>query len=354
MNSNLRIALIPAYEPETILLDVLQKIRESGIAAVVVDDGSGQAFADIFKKAAEFAVILAHQENRGKGFALKTGLQYISEHFDGQYVAVTADADGQHQISDILKVCEAAEQNPDALVLGSRLMHENVPLRSRFGNAVTRCIYGLSTGLNVHDTQTGLRAFSSSLIPDLLKIKGDRYEYEMNVLLEFSRRKIPIKEIEISTIYINNNSASHFDTIKDSYRIYKEIIMFSASSFVGFITDYGFYMLLSVITAGLGSTVSIPLSNIAARVVSSGINYTINKKLIFKEDKRFVKSAVQYFMLASIILAGNTVLLSLLVNKLNMNKYAAKIITEITFFISSWLVQRFIIFRPKNTTQNKD
>jgi putative flippase GtrA len=246
---------------------------------------------------------------------------------------------------------EAAEQSPYSLVLGSRLLQENVPLRSRFGNTVTRYIYRLSTGLYVHDTQTGLRAFSKALIPDLLEIKGDRYEYEMNVLLEFSRKKIRIEEVGISTIYIDNNAASHFSTVKDSFRIYKEIIKFSASSFVSFLLDYGLFAILSILTAGLGSAVSIPLSNIASRIVSASANYTINKKLVFKSNKSIGKSALQYFVLAAVILIGNTLALSLFTHHLGMNQYGAKILTEVIFFTLSWAVQRFFIFKKERVVQ---
>ena len=95
--------------------------------------------------------------------------------------------------------------------------------------------------MKVHDTQTGLRAFRTELIPVLRDIPGERYEYEMNVLLRFARDKIRILEHEIETIYIDNNAQSHFDTVKDSVRIYKEIFKFSAFSFVGFLVDYSLY-----------------------------------------------------------------------------------------------------------------
>jgi len=91
--------------------------------------------------------------------------------------------------------------------------------------------------------------------------------------------------------------------------------------------------------------VSVPLSNVSARIVSATVNFTINKKLVFKSDASVIKSAAQYFTLAACILAGNTLLLSWLVGSVGVNKFAAKILTEITFFTLSWLVQKFIIFR---------
>jgi putative flippase GtrA len=209
---------------------------------------------------------------------------------------------------------------------------------------VTRFIYRLATGIAVQDTQTGLRAFNTGLTDFMLGIKGERYEYEMNVLLECPNNGVAIMEVKIKTVYFDNNSASHFNTVRDSIRIYLEIIKFAASSFISFLVDYGLFSLLSVLLSGLGSGISIPLSNITARIVSASLNYSLNKRFVFRDKGRVLKSAVQYFALAACILVGNTLLLNYFVNSLAVNRYAAKIITEIAFFIISWLVQRFAIF----------
>ncbi len=344
---NTWIALIPAYQPTSLILELLYEVRKNGFQAVVVNDGSSKNTAALFQKAEQYAMVLTHPENRGKGCALKTGLAYIQKHYVSDYVVVTMDADGQHQISDAVKVCRAAEQHPDRLILGSRGLKEDVPIRSRFGNSVTRFAYRLSTGLKVHDTQTGLRAFSSCLVREFVEIPGERYEYEMNVLLECPRKGIPIKEIEIETIYLYNNASSHFHTLKDSYRIYKEIFKFSASSFVSFLVDYALYSLLLLATATLGSTVSLAVSNILARVVSASINYTLNRKLVFQSKNSVVKSILQYFLLSAAILVGNTLVLGFLADTMGINRYAAKLCTEILFFVVSWLIQKCFIFRGR-------
>ena len=347
------IALIPAYEPSELLLDLLHETRRAGFAAVVVDDGSGTAFTDLFRQAALLAVVLSYPKNRGKGFALKHGLSYIRDHFDGTYIVVTLDADGQHQVSDAVKICRFSQASPHALILGSRNLKNHAPLRSRFGNSVTRLIYRNTTGLRVYDTQTGLRAFSNYLLPWLITIEGERYEYEMNVLLECAREHIPIQEVEIKTIYIDNNSASHFKTVRDSYRVYKEIIKFSASSLIGFLIDYVMFSLLIVVTSRLGVSFRLQISNILARIVSASVNYCINRNFVFKNSGSVAKSVVQYFLLAVAILFGNTLLLSLMVEHWGLNQFGAKICTEVLFFVISWLVQRCVIFRSRNNTCKK-
>ncbi|MEA4893938.1 MAG: bifunctional glycosyltransferase family 2/GtrA family protein [Oscillospiraceae bacterium] len=346
-----RIALIPAYEPEDRLLNLVVQLTDAHFRVIVVDDGSGESYRHIFSAARRFAEVLIHETNKGKGEALKTGLSYIQKHCPEDAVIVTLDADGQHSAADAVRVTEAVAVDGESLVLGCRRFYAGVPKRSYFGNSVTRFVYRTVTGLDVSDTQTGLRAFRTSLIPFMLKVSGDRYEYEMNVLLKCARSGIPIKEIEISTIYFDNNEGSHFSTFRDSFIIYREIAKFAASSLTGFAVDYGLYSILAAVTAGLGGVVGIPLSNITARIVSSSVNYTINRRFVFKSRDNAAKTAVQYFTLAACILAANTVLLSVLVIDLGMNEYAAKIITEVVFFAVSWLVQRFFIFakKPENT-----
>lgn len=335
-----RIAIVPAYEPDSALNDVAAELKENGFDVVVINDGSGSGYDGVFAAAEEYAAILEHEVNRGKGAAIKTGLRYISEKYTAPYTVVTVDADGQHKVKDAVRICETAEQHSDSLVLGSRRFTGKIPLRSRFGNTVTRFVYRMASGVKVYDTQTGLRAFSAEALPRMQEIEGERYEYEMNVLMRLAKEKIPIREEWIETVYLNDNSSSHFKAVKDSCRIYKEILKFSASSLIGFCVDYAMYCLL------FGITGKPEISNIAARVVSASVNYTLNRKMVFKSKASVWKSALQYFALAAGILACNTLLLKLLTS-LGVNAYLAKIPVEIVMFAVSWLVQHRLIF--KNT-----
>lgn len=341
-----RIALIPAYEPDEHLLRLLRELGEAGFLRVVVDDGSGEAYQRLFEWVPSGTVLLSHRVNRGKGRALKTGLSYLLTRAPADSVVVTLDADGQHTAADAVRCAEAAERERGALILGCRSFRGGVPLRSRFGNAVTRAVYRLSSGASVRDTQTGLRAFGSGLIPELLAVEGERYEYEMNVLLVFPQRHIPLREVPIETIYEDGNRGSHFHTFRDSFRIYKEILKFSGSSFLGFLVDYSLYSALVIATASWGP-VSVPLSNIAARTVSAGVNYTVNRRLVFRSRESVLRTGTQYFLLAACILCGNTFLLNWMVNGLGVNRFAAKLVTEVTFFTLSWLFQRTMIFRKR-------
>ena len=346
--SQKRIALIPVFGPSELLIELVQKLYHHHFEIVVIDDGSPANLSGIFQLIAPYATLLKHPVNQGKGAALKTGFTYIQSHFSEDCVIVTLDADGQHRIEDAICVCEKAMENPQCLVLGSRNFKGNVPIRSRFGNSLTKFIYGISTGIPIQDTQTGLRAFCTGLLPFFMNISGNRYEYEMNILLECTHAHIPLIEVPIETIYMDNNASSHFHALRDSFRIYKNILKFSASSFISFLVDYGLYTVFVIVTSGLGWPSGIQISNIAARLISSITNFTINKKLVFKNKDSVLKTASQYFSLVIIIMSGNTVLLSYLVQKLHVNRFVAKMFTEVTFFGLSWLMQHFFIFRNKS------
>ena len=146
------------------------------------------------------------------------------------------DADGQHLPDDMEKLLMKAAAEPMALIVGSRTIDRNVPWKSRMGNLITRRIFRMKTGVEVSDTQTGLRSFSTRLLDFMLDIEGERYEYEMNVLVTCAKANIPIIEVPIETIYHDKgNSCSHFRKVRDSVRIYRQLLKFSFVSFSSFL-----------------------------------------------------------------------------------------------------------------------
>lgn len=270
----------------------------------------------------------------GKGYALKYGLKYIKENYNNSII-VTMDSDGQHSVEDALKLAKNASIKDNTLFLGKRLREKDIPFRSKIGNELTTKVFKIASKIDIYDTQTGLRAFSQKLIDYMINEEGNRYEYEMNVLLHLKENNIEVEEIEIETIYIENNKASHFNTIKDSFRIYKEIIKFSLSSIISFMIDYLLYLILILLSN------NIIISNIIARLISASFNYKFNKHIVFKKKN---KALFKYFILALFILIMNTSLLILLTS-IGLNKLIAKIIVEIFLFFISYYVQRKVVFK---------
>ena len=207
-----KIALIPAYNPVRKMLDVLRELTACGFFTVLVDDGSDEPYQKLFDAAEKADVILRHKQNLGKGMAIKTGLGWICDNIRTSCTVVTVDADGQHRIDDIRKVAAVAEKHPSALIIGSRKLGKGVPIRSRSGNYFTRTILHALTPVTVYDT-----------VPLLAETEGERYEYEMRVLIELTERQIPIFEARIAAVYIGANNTSHFKTVSDAKRVYQVI-----------------------------------------------------------------------------------------------------------------------------------
>ncbi|MBS6560626.1 MAG: bifunctional glycosyltransferase family 2/GtrA family protein [Clostridiales bacterium] len=350
----MRYLVIPAYEPDEKLLKLLRDLQSyKSLTILVVNDGSASSYNPIFEAASQFSTVLCHKQNYGKGRALKTAFSYITniKNTLGEGIVITADSDGQHTPLDIFKVGKACEDNPNTLITGERYFTGNVPFRSRFGNTITKYVFSFSTGLSLKDTQCGLRAFSTELLPFLCSIKGERYEYEMNVLLE-GAKKIPIKGIPIETVYIDGNRSSHFHPLKDAIKIYKEIFKFAMSSMIGFCVDYIGYALLIFLLAPIPPEVRLIIANVIARLCSATVNYCLNKKFVFKDNQSVFTTGSKYALLACSILVLNTCII-LLLNQLGIgNLYFAKLVAELLLFLLSWSIQKHFIFLKQHSNQS--
>lgn len=333
--------VIPAYEPDARMLNLIKDIKSnSNFEIVIINDGSAVKCKPIFEQAAkEGCSIINHDINLGKGAALKSAFQYLLDNNDMDSI-ICADCDGQHTWADIKKVADALVNTPSSIILGCRKFIGQVPFRSMFGNKLTRTIFSLITGSKISDTQTGLRGFSGIMLPWLVNLKGNRYEYEMNQLLEAKKAGFNFHCIPIETIYENNNEGSHFHPIKDSIRIYLPIIKFSISSLTSGAIDFLLLFILKLLTGNL------LLSVVGARIISSLSNYLLNKHLVFeaKSDKKFT-TLIQYYMLVILILSLNYLLLSFFNEKLFIPLLISKVLTEVILFGLSYTIQQKIIFK---------
>jgi glycosyltransferase involved in cell wall biosynthesis len=225
------VVLLPVYQPGDHLPTLMTDLRAAAphCHVVIVDDGSGPAAAEVLRQAENLGgTVLRHPRNQGKGLALKTGFRYAAEHRPGLDV-ICADADGQHSVTDIVRVADHVHTSGHT-TLGVRRFAENVPLRSKVGNTVTQVLFRAATGQGVQDTQTGLRAYPGSLLGWLRTVPGERFEYEMKVLLEAARAGHPIDQVVITTTYLNENASSHFSALSDSARIYWPLLRYALTA----------------------------------------------------------------------------------------------------------------------------
>lgn len=341
--------LIPAYEPNEKLILLISELKSNGYnQIVVIDDGSGSAYEKIFSKAEMLGcIVLKHDKNYGKGRALKTGFNYlICTNENGGVICV--DSDGQHLVKDILRVENAVINNPEAIVLGTRTFTGHVPFKSRFGNSLTRGIFAFSSGMKIRDTQTGLRGFGPIHFEWLCKMHGERFEYEMNMLLEVARTHENVIQLDIETVYFESNKSTHFRAVRDSLLVYWPIVKFSASSMISGLLDFFLLFLFQAITNNLF------ISVVAARMCSAIFNFSVNKHLVFKpsNSEQYQKSSIQnsvlkYATLVIIILAMNYEVLHVLNEVMHVPLFFSKILTEVILFVFSYWVQRKFVFNLK-------
>ena len=347
------IALIPAYEPDARLEDYVEQLAEQGFRRIViVDDGSGERFRAVFDSLAlkPFCTILRHDSNRGKGAALKTGLSFIHERFADAIGVVTADSDGQHAPEDCRRIAEALADGKCKICLGSRSFAlGNVPFLSWYGNRWASVTFWLIHGRWLPDTQTGLRAFPMSLLPFMLGVEGERFEYEMGVLISAARNGIPIETFPIRTIYENGNAGTHFrpfaDTVCINRLVFADFFRFAGVSLASFALDQVLAWAFAVALAAMGVTQTyvIWLSGFAARFVSAVFNFSLNRTFVFHSGERIGAAAWKYALLCvAVIVMSNAGVTGLAF--LAVPRGLAKFVCDIVLYFVGYRIQSKVVF----------
>lgn len=342
-----QIILIPVYEPTDCFELFLNEILEHFSTVVIVNDGSGAGSASVFEKVSNYSGVhlLRHNVNLGKGRAIKTGINYCLglELLGGVEGVITVDADGQHRVEDILKVSSALREHSDKLIMGCRTFNDNsIPLRSRLGNNISHKIFKWLCGVDVSDTQTGLRGIPYDFLKVCCRIAGERYEYETNMLL-VAKDSYGFYEVSIQTIYENGNATSHFNPLKDSIRIYTLIIKYCMSSLLSVVIDYSIFWMLSGFGAELFVTVYV------ARICSTIVNFGVNRNVVFKNKDNLAIQLLKYLLLVFISGTLSGIGIRFVDAYLGLSLMTAKIIVELILFFLNYYIQRTYIFIRKES-----
>lgn len=342
------VIVIPAYEPDELLIELINKLNNfyDDYQIVVVDDGSkGQNCQNIFQEAKSLdnVTLLVHDVNKGKGRALKTAFEYIKS-LNSNKVIVTADSDGQHKPEDIYRVYNFYKKFNSGLVLGSRKFDGDVPKRSSFGNNVTRDLLRLCNSKYLFDTQTGLRAFGTELLDFMLSVGGDRYEYEIQMLTEAIRMGIDINEIAIQTVYINNNAASHFRPVRDFSRICSRIIKYSLSFFITILVNIAAFIGLTYTfdkvnppLSGLYICLSAGVFTFIINLLMQATGLAYGNRFIFKNKKKLMLYLFNVLCLL-VIDSALCFMIFHLSGNLALAKSLSIIITIILFMLFNYLL----------------
>ena len=302
--------VLPSLDPDEKLTAVIDGLLGVGFRDIIlVNDGSKEENLHYFTDAAKLhpeITLLHHEYNRGKGAALKTAFKHFLENRPDHAGVVTVDGDNQHHPEDTL-ACAKQMLESGNTVLGVRDFNRpDVPKRSRRGNHITSAVFKFFCGMKISDTQTGLRAIPRDALEILVTVKGNRFEYETNMLLSMKGNGLSFEEVPIRTVYIEENKSSHFRVVRDSVRIYRLILghffKYTVSSIICSVVELvvypAFTWLLNLISfpGSLLTTTTVFLS----RIVSSLLNFFLNKKLVFGKKGQNAKTLRRYYTLAAI------------------------------------------------------
>jgi glycosyltransferase involved in cell wall biosynthesis len=333
--------IVPAYRPAQSLLQLIRALSEKPVPAIVlVDDGSGPAYSEIFRRAAEFRKVrlVRHAVNLGKGAALKAGINDALCAFPGLQGVVTADADGQHHPDDIERVADRLAAEPDRVILGTRTFGAGVPLRSRIGNTITRTVMGALVGQHVSDTQTGLRGIPARLLPHLLRLESSGYDFELDMLIAVRQQAMRIAEVPIRTIYEPGNRSSHFNPLIDSMKIYFVLLRFSSVSLATAALDTLVFYLAYRRLGNLAESQAL------GRVLAVAFNYSMVRRAVFISKLRHRAVLPKYLLLVCLSGATSYAGIQLLNSRFHIQPLPAKLLVETLLFFANFAIQRDFIF----------
>jgi glycosyltransferase involved in cell wall biosynthesis len=340
------IFLIPSYRPTALFCELLEEFRQMDPSPiVVVDDGSGVGYSELFQRAARVrdTVVLKNAVNLGKGAALKHGMNHVLVNYPDCMGVVTADADGQHAADDILKVANELQSRSAGVIFGSRDFKRDVPFRSKIGNVISRYIYRFLIGLKLSDTQTGLRGIPRQLMELSLAIRSNRYEFETEQIIAAKTAGLQFREVPIRTLYIDDNSGSHFNPVLDSFRIYFVLLRYALSSIATALTDFLLFYILTANGVGLFS------ANMSARAFALWIQFVLLKKYVFKSG---AGASIFIAYIAYVFFSGyvSSVMQQHFADDLIDSPLLAKVVVETIIWIFNFMFLRDIIFRKWSET----
>lgn len=347
--------VLPSLDPDKKFAAVVEGLLTSGFEhIVIVDDGSSAGNKAFFEAAAvhEQCHVLTHPVNRGKGAALKTAFRYVLENLPAVKGVITIDGDGQHLLPDIIACGEKMLALGDKVVLGCRDFNQpGIPPRSVAGNKTTSRMFRFCYGIKLSDTQTGLRAIPRQYLERFCGIEGERFEYETNMLLQMKRMGIDFAEQPIETVYDPEDYGSHYNAVKDSWRIFKVMFKFLLSSFGSTLIDLLVFYLVFRFFGGWAGKYAELFSTVVARVCSSFANFNANNAVVFGNKGSYKRAMLRYYCLSipqMLISAGLVTLINhLFSNTVPIIATIIKFVVDTCLFFISYNIQREWVFSQK-------
>lgn len=355
--------IIPTLNPDEKLVKVVEELIRGGTKdIIIVNDGSDSAHMGPIRKVEKFkeCTVLTHEKNKGKGAALKTAFSYCVKNRKNISGVVTVDGDGQHAAKDVISCSRSMVRNRNKVILGCRdFSKDDIPARSKFGNNLTKSVFKKLCGMEITDTQTGLRAIPYIYLEKMLEVTGQRYEYETEMLLDMKKWNIEFIEEKIETVYIEENESSHFNPVKDSIKIYtmifkyflkSEKIKYIFGSLSASVIDISLFAIISFVFAWMSESPQIFIATVGARFVSSLYNFCYNKLVVFKKQEDTTKSMIKYYILCiaqMMVSYGLVYLLTMLFGAGEAGSVIIKMVVDTSLFVASFFIQKKWVFSKR-------
>lgn len=343
MTINKTYVIIPAYNPGSIIKEVVERTFGYVPNIIIVDDGCDSENKAVLGSIPESKglTIITHKQNLGKGFAIHTGIKYALE--KGAETIIMLDSDGQHNPDELKKFLEFDKNNHHQLVVGVRSEINKMPLRSKIGNVSMAAIFRVLFKQKLIDTQSGYRMMSARFARMFLdNVEPGRYETEMQMLMMAAKNNITIDQIPIETQYIDGNSNSKFRPVADSIRVLGSFAKYAGVGFLSFIIDYSLFLFFTY-TIGI----YFVSAHILSRICSGTFNFLANRKYVFNHNHSISKSFLKYLVAVALSLSISTVLLYAFVEILNIKANFGKLLAEATTFTLNYFVLKHFVFKQK-------
>lgn len=345
------VLVIPALDPDARLVELACGLwgRWSG-GIVVVDDGSTPACEYIFDRCAELGCeVVRHPANRGKGAALKTGIARAAELWPDAAGVVTCDCDGRHLPHDVLAVGRAVATEPGALHVATRdFKGEAVPESTHVFNTFTRLAIRFFCGVDVRDTQSGMRGMPMSFARTLVDELAGGFEFECALLCDAREAKLDFREVPISYVLDPNSPETHFDPLRDTARILGVMVELFVKCTLTSVGCYAldivlFALFMRLFSAWGADELAVGAATVAARVVSSGANFAVNQRRVFGADSSVVR-VVRYAVLAVGIMCASAVATTLFTALLGTPAVPTKVVVDLALFFANYKLQHAWVF----------
>ena len=345
--------IIPAYQPDGEMIGLIHQLRQNGVSnIIVVDDGSGAAYAELFQRAKEEygCSLIYHAENLGKGRALKSAFNMILGSGNDVLGCVTMDCRGSFSCADILKVMEELAAHPTELIMGKRVLDvTRMTKKSRAGNKVLQLSFHYLVGILVTDVQSGLRGIPVSYMRKLMNVKGERYEFDTNMLINCKKCSVAVREIALETIYSARRNQEQYRVIRDNLSIYLTFATYIFTSMFASIVDLILFVILCDMLGRfriLSSTqMYVVIATAMARCVSATVNYRLNYRIVFKTKSAQTSTFAKWVILCIVQMAMSAAAVSVLHGLIGGPEILFKIPVDFCLFFFSYYFSREFVYQ---------